>query len=467
MKSFIKKSIAAMLSFTLIATAGFTSLKTAHAEETDSSGLNFLERIQGDYQPLFEGTTFEQKYDHYWHDYTAAVVGESQADDTVAYLKASIGATGYGSNAVPPNFYCGFIDDVASISFGEDGKTVSYKKSDGTAVTHEYEYVKEATAKGTYGENAMDMEGHLYKAKDDNDDGFEYLLMFPDTPDTTYHLEFRYADTEENVLSLTDGAYGYWVGSAIKSTALSEENEATLQNVISLFVVENLAAMANEETNKQRAGLIGTWDCDFSAMPEYAGAQMYIELGEDGSGKTYADFTGQGSPSLTAEYTFFAYDDNTADGIDAGTYISLNEQAETVTPGKFEIGTVGGKKALIFTSNEGTVTYLYRESASETDSDAATAKAQKITVKAASKTYKAKTLKKKSQSFRIGAKAETTISYKVTKYPKNAKNYIKVSKKGKVTLKKNAKKGTYKIQITAKATTNYKKATKTITVKVK
>ena len=467
MKQIIKKSIAALLSFALITTAEVITSEKARAEAADPAGQNFLTQIKGDYQPLFEGATFDQKYDHYWHDYAAAVVGESQANDTVAYLKASIGSTGYGSNAVPPNFYCGFIDDVASISFGEDGKTVTYKKNDGTTVSHEYEYVKEAAAKGMYGEYEMEMEGHLYKAKDDNDDGFEYLLMFPDTPDTTYHLEFRYADTEANVLSLTSGEYGYWVGSAIKSSALSEANEATLQNVISLFVVENLADMTNEETNKQRAGLVGTWDCDFSAFPEYAGAQMYIVLGADGSGKTYADFTGKAAPSLTAEYTFFAYDENATDGKDAGTYISLNEEAGTVTPGRYEIGTVNGKKALIFTSNEGTITYLYRETASEPGSDTEAAKAQTITVKTASKTYKAKALKKKSKSFNIGAKAETSLTYKVTKYPKNAKKYIKVSKKGKVTLKKNAKKGTYKITVTAKATAAYKQATKTVTVKVK
>ena len=47
------------------------------------------------------------------------------------------------------------------------------------------------------------------------------------------------------------------------------------------------------------------------------------------------------------------------------------------------------------------------------------------------------------------------------------KKYIKVSKKGVVTLKKKAKKGSYKITITAAAKGNYKKATKTITIKVK
>lgn len=99
-----------------------------------------------------------------------------------------------------------------------------------------------------------------------------------------------------------------------------------------------------------------------------------------------------------------------------------------------------------------------------------TKKKQKITVsKKASKTvvYKAKNLKKKSTSFSISAKAKGKITYTVTKYPRSGKKYIKVSKKGKVTLKKNAKKGKYVITVTAAETSLYKKATKKVTIKVK
>ena len=103
-----------------------------------------------------------------------------------------------------------------------------------------------------------------------------------------------------------------------------------------------------------------------------------------------------------------------------------------------------------------------------TTSKPSTLKAQKITT-AKIKTVKAKKLKKKS--FKIKLKAKTDgkgkLTYKVTKYPKGMKKYIKVSKKGVVTLKKKAKKGSYKITITAAAKGNYKKATKTITIKVK
>lgn len=88
---------------------------------------------------------------------------------------------------------------------------------------------------------------------------------------------------------------------------------------------------------------------------------------------------------------------------------------------------------------------------------------------------KYRSIKKNSKTFKLGTKIVTSggfghgaVTYKVTKYPAKAKKYIKVDRKGKVTLKKGAKKGIYKIKITAKAVGNeYEKATKTITFKVK
>nr|MCR4937572.1 hypothetical protein [Lachnospiraceae bacterium] len=83
-----------------------------------------------------------------------------------------------------------------------------------------------------------------------------------------------------------------------------------------------------------------------------------------------------------------------------------------------------------------------------------------------SRTYNALVLKKKAVSFSIGAKAETSLKYKVVSTPSGGSKYISVTKKGKVTLKKGAKKGTYKIRVTALGTSEYKKATKTIKVNI-
>ena len=84
------------------------------------------------------------------------------------------------------------------------------------------------------------------------------------------------------------------------------------------------------------------------------------------------------------------------------------------------------------------------------------------------KSYKAKLLKKNKITFQLGAisSGKGKLIYKNTT-AKNLKKYISVSKKGKVKLKKGAKKGTYKITIAAAKTGEYKETKKVVSIKVK
>lgn len=79
---------------------------------------------------------------------------------------------------------------------------------------------------------------------------------------------------------------------------------------------------------------------------------------------------------------------------------------------------------------------------------------------------------KRSKSLKLGVKVKSKgkhgrVSYKIVKYPKGGRKYIKVSKNGKVTLKKGIRKGIYKVRIAAAGTSSLKKTTKTVTIKVK
>lgn len=75
--------------------------------------------------------------------------------------------------------------------------------------------------------------------------------------------------------------------------------------------------------------------------------------------------------------------------------------------------------------------------------------------------------KKSGKKFNLKTKAiSKKVTYKVTG-KKSAKKYIKVSKKGKVTIKKGIKKGTYKIVIKAKATKNHKQGKKVVKITIK
>ena len=100
-------------------------------------------------------------------------------------------------------------------------------------------------------------------------------------------------------------------------------------------------------------------------------------------------------------------------------------------------------------------------------------KAAAIKVKTTSKTFRLSKIKKKKQTFTIGASVSSKgkLSYKIVKFSnKKAKKYLSINKKtGKITARKGAAKGTCKIKvkINAAATANYKSAAKTVTVKVK
>ena len=92
---------------------------------------------------------------------------------------------------------------------------------------------------------------------------------------------------------------------------------------------------------------------------------------------------------------------------------------------------------------------------------------QKISKYVTSKRVKYLSVKKKSQTFKIGAKAKTSVKYSTVK--KDSKKKVTVSKTGKVTVKKGTKKGTYsvKVKVSTKGNSNYKSASKTFTLKVK
>lgn len=99
-------------------------------------------------------------------------------------------------------------------------------------------------------------------------------------------------------------------------------------------------------------------------------------------------------------------------------------------------------------------------------------KLQKISVsKKFNDTYivKKKTVSKKNVKLKLKAKTNGNgkLTYEVTKCPKGMSSYISVNKKGVVTIKKGAKKGIYKIKITASETSKYMKKTKTVKIRVK
>ena len=179
----------------------------------------------------------DAQYDQLWIDNCAAVVGEEAAAETAEALKSACMGTIYGQEAIDAygdgsngaQFDCYFINGVKQFTF--DGNTVTGTDEAGNEVfSHEYAYVQDLAI------GPMPA-GRLYKTEDADAGEFTYFLMLPDTPDSTYHIEFRYGSDNEALSQYNEGPYAYWLAAGIPA----DRDEALIQNVIELFCTENLA----------------------------------------------------------------------------------------------------------------------------------------------------------------------------------------------------------------------------------
>jgi hypothetical protein len=62
-------------------------------------------------------------------------------------------------------------------------------------------------------------------------------MLLPDTPEETYHIEFRYGSDIDALQKALSGQYSFWLAASIPQNA----DETMIDNVIKLFVTENLS----------------------------------------------------------------------------------------------------------------------------------------------------------------------------------------------------------------------------------
>ena len=210
-------------------------------DDTAAAAEKLLEDVSGTYDALFPVIT-SPEYDQIWLDSCAAVLGEEAAPAAAEALKAACNGTIYGQEAIDAygdgsngaQFDCLFINGPAQIVF--DGKKISgLDESGATVFSHEYSFVEPASIAGM-------MNGYLYRTEDADAGEFEYFFLLPDTPDTTFHTEFRYGSDPEAMMLYNEGPYAYWLAAGI----LADRDEQMVQNVIDLFCTENLAEMSEE-----------------------------------------------------------------------------------------------------------------------------------------------------------------------------------------------------------------------------
>ena len=236
----MKKVISLVLTLCLLMmTAAFGVAETA---DGSAEALELMENVKGTYEALFPVITAPE-YDQIWIDPCAKVLGEEAAPAMAEMFKSfctgkiygeeAINAYGDGSNGL--QFDCEFINGVTTITF--DGLTISGADEKGAQVfSHEYAFAGKFALAGM-------MDGFLFETADEDAGEFKYFFMMPDTPATTYHLEFRYGSNKDDLAKYNEGPYAYWLAAAFPVDADAE----MINNVITLFCEENLEEMQGED----------------------------------------------------------------------------------------------------------------------------------------------------------------------------------------------------------------------------
>ena len=215
--------------------------EAAVSETAAAEAAQLLEDIKGTYEPLFPIIT-DSRYDQIWLDPCISVLGEEAAPEAAEMLKSACNGTIYGQEAIDAfgdgsegaQFDCLFINGVSTITF--DGNTISgTDENGGEFFSHEYKFVSPLSLTGM-------MDGYLYEAEDEDAGEFRYFFMMPDTPGTTYHLEFRYGSDIDALTQYNEGPYAYWLAAGFPADA----DEEMITNVITLFCEENLAEMQED-----------------------------------------------------------------------------------------------------------------------------------------------------------------------------------------------------------------------------
>ena len=189
--------------------------------------------LNGTYEELFP-VILDAKYDEVWLDTAAACVGEENAQASVDMLKSSMSGTVIGQEAMDAyagdpdgaKFNCDFTGGVDTFQFA-DSTITGFDTAGREVFSYTYSFVG-------YDET---WDFYEYKTEDADAGEFTYFVMRSDTPEATYHIEFRYGSDLDALIDFYEGDYAYWMPAGI----LTNADDAMAESGIKLFCTENLA----------------------------------------------------------------------------------------------------------------------------------------------------------------------------------------------------------------------------------
>ena len=232
--------------------AALESAKSVKVSETAFKDLAGSSNART-YKGLFAPTILKSDYDSIWLKYITPLMGSEKAEEAAEMLKSSISGPTYGKNISAEQkaqglFNCELHPENTLLTFAVDDE--KYTLSDGTN-TYSYEYLgishmgKNDDWHSLFPNSFPEGTTHIfdcavYKANEENAGEYKYVLLCPDTPEETYHIEFRYGSNINDLQSALNGEYAFWLAAGIPSDA----DSTMIENVIKLFVEENLSEMA-------------------------------------------------------------------------------------------------------------------------------------------------------------------------------------------------------------------------------
>lgn len=207
------------------------SVKAQVPQSEQLPGDEFIKSLKGSYVELFSPKTcLNPQYDSLWKAEAQKYVDAAKSDSIVAEIQRGCQGKLTGKDAVAYNklngsmlFCCSFLQGVTRFEINEN--IISGYGADKKLIfSHKYKF-KETDDNGNY----------IYESVDNNRDEFRYFWFMPDSPESTFHIEFRYGSDKAQLSQMTEGEYAFWMAAGVR-----EHHEDEWRKGIILFVSERL-----------------------------------------------------------------------------------------------------------------------------------------------------------------------------------------------------------------------------------
>ena len=199
------------------------------------------EALSGTYIELFPEFAKEEYHDYWLECIKAYPVDDETAEGYYTMLTGQFMGRLYGQEAIdaysgaPESmvFDCFFENGIASLTI--EGSEISGLDESGNELfRHAYSYLEDVNV--SYMGEELPVALHVYKTEDEDAGAFTYFAFSDDVPAETWHIEFRYGETAEELGNYTEGPYAYWMAGGIRDGYSEDE----IKSCIKLFVDENV-----------------------------------------------------------------------------------------------------------------------------------------------------------------------------------------------------------------------------------